>query len=74
MGFIGSKFAARMASEALSVVGIDDLSWWNKMFIPASIDFIDGDLTKALTIAKLPNQCDTVLPLTGQSLCTIKRR
>ena len=74
VGFIGSKFAARMASEAFSVVGIDNLSSRNKMFIPASIDFVEGDLANAATIAKLPNQCDTVFPLTGQSLCTIKRR
>jgi UDP-glucose 4-epimerase len=66
-GFIGSKVAARMASEGFSVVGVDDLSSGKKTNIPASIDFVEGDLANASTIAKLPKQCDTVLHLAGQS-------
>jgi UDP-glucose 4-epimerase len=65
---IGSKVAARMASEAFSVVGVNDLSSGNKMFIPASIDFVEGDLANAATIAKLPNQCDTVLHLVAATV------
>ncbi len=66
-GFIGSKVAARMASEGFSVVGVDDLSSGKKANIPASIDFVEGDLADVATIAKLPKQCDAVLHLAGQS-------
>jgi UDP-glucose 4-epimerase len=66
-GFIGSKVAARMASEGFTVVGVDDLSSGKTANIPASIDFVEGDLADVATITKLPKQCDAVLHLAGQS-------
>lgn len=66
-GFIGSKVAARMAAEGCSVVGVDDLSSGKVSNIPSTIDFVEGDLASVATIAQLPNKCDVVLHLAGQS-------
>ena len=59
-GFIGSRVAARMAHEDLSVVGVDDLSSGKVANIPSNIEFVEGDLAVQGTIAKLPKQCAAV--------------
>lgn len=56
-----------MAAEGCSVVGVDDLSSGKVSNIPSTIDFVEGDLASVATIAQLPNKCDVVLHLAGQS-------
>ena len=66
-GFIGSRVAARMATEGFTVVGVDDLSSGKQSNVPSSIDFIQGDLADTQTISKLPKAAEFVLHLAGQS-------
>jgi UDP-glucose 4-epimerase len=66
-GFIGSHIANRFISEGYEVVGVDDLSGGKEENIPAGIQFIKGDLAKIATISQLPDHCDLILHLAGQS-------
>jgi len=66
-GFIGSRVAARMAAEGFTVIGVDDLSSGKQSNVPPGIDFIQGNLSEAQTISKLPKVADFVLHLAGQS-------
>ena len=66
-GFIGSRVAARMATEGFEVVGVDDLSSGKQSNVPSSIDFIQGNLADTQTISKLPKSAELVLHLAGQS-------
>ena len=66
-GFIGSRVAARMATEGFTVVGVDDLSSGKQSNVPSSIDFIQGNLADTQTISKLPKSAEFVLHLAGQS-------
>lgn len=66
-GFIGSYVASRFLHEGYSVVGVDDLSSGRVENIPAGLEFIQGDLALASTIAVIPRDCRKVLHLAGQS-------
>jgi len=66
-GFIGSHIANRFISEGYEVVGVDDLSSGKEGNIPTGIQFIKGDLAKITTISQLPDHCDLILHLAGQS-------
>ena len=66
-GFIGSRVAARMATEGFTVVGVDDLSSGKQSNVPSSIDFIQGNLADTQTISMLPKSAEFVLHLAGQS-------
>lgn len=66
-GFIGSHVASRFLQEGYQVIGIDDLSGGNVTNIPAGVDFIQGDLALAATIARIPRDCRKILHLAGQS-------
>jgi UDP-glucose 4-epimerase len=66
-GFIGSHVARRFLKEGYCVVGVDDLSGGNILNVPDGIDFIQGDLAKEETIARLPRDCRRILHLAGQS-------
>lgn len=66
-GFIGSYVASRFLQEGYVVVGVDDLSSGRVENIPAGIEFIQGDLAQASTIARIPRDCRKVLHLAGQS-------
>jgi UDP-glucose 4-epimerase len=66
-GFIGSLVASRFLDEGYVVVGVDDLSSGYFENIPNGIDFIQGDLSEASTIARIPRNCNKILHLAGQS-------
>jgi UDP-glucose 4-epimerase len=66
-GFIGSYVATRFLQEGYSVVGVDDLSSGRIENVPAGVEFLQGDLAQASTIASLPSDCRKVLHLAGQS-------
>ena len=66
-GFIGSNVAKRFIDEGFHVVGVDDLSSGKVKNIPNKVDFINGDLSNAKTIKLLPNKCNKILHLAGQS-------
>lgn len=66
-GFIGSYVASRFLQEGYAVVGVDDLSGGHINNVPAGLEFIQGDLAKASTIALIPRDCRKILHLAGQS-------
>ena len=66
-GFIGSYVASRFLHEGYLVVGVDDLSSGHIENVPAGIEFIQGDLAQASTLAKVPRDCRKILHLAGQS-------
>jgi UDP-glucose 4-epimerase len=66
-GFIGSHVANRFLMEGYKVVGVDDLSGGNIENIPKDIEFIQQDLAQELIIDLIPNDCNIVLHLAGQS-------
>jgi UDP-glucose 4-epimerase len=66
-GFIGSNVASRFLQEGYSVVGVDDLSSGHIENVPVGLEFIQGDLALAATIAMLPRDCRKILHLAGQS-------
>lgn len=66
-GFIGSHVARRFARDGFAVVGVDDLSGGKRANVPADIEFIEGDLARTDTIARLPRDCEAILHLAGQS-------
>jgi len=59
--------AKRFIDEGFHVVGVDDLSSGKVKNIPNKVDFINGDLSNAKTIKLLPNKCNKILHLAGQS-------
>ncbi|MBU0543742.1 MAG: NAD-dependent epimerase/dehydratase family protein [Proteobacteria bacterium] len=66
-GFVGSHVARRFLEEKYQVIGIDDLSGGKSENVPSRVDFINGDLTQSETIALIPEGCETILHLAGQS-------
>lgn len=66
-GFIGARVAAKFQNEKFKVFGVDDLSTGNKKNIPKGIEFIKADISKKNIIDILPNRCDQILHLAGQS-------
>jgi UDP-glucose 4-epimerase len=66
-GFIGSYVASRFLHEGYLVVGVDDLSSGHIGNVPAGIEFIQGNLAQASTVAKIPRDCSKILHLAGQS-------
>jgi UDP-glucose 4-epimerase len=66
-GFIASHIANKFISAGYEVVGVDDLSGGKSENIPKGVQFIKGDLACLDTISKLPDHCDLILHLAGQS-------
>jgi UDP-glucose 4-epimerase len=66
-GFIGSHLARRLLAEGYEVVGVDDLSGGELANVPAGLEFIQGDLALAATMARIPRDCRRILHLAGQS-------
>ena len=66
-GFIGSHVANRFLMEGFKVVGVDDLSGGNIENIPKDIEFIQQDLAQESTTDFIPNDCNIILHLAGQS-------
>jgi UDP-glucose 4-epimerase len=66
-GFIGSHVARRFLREdGYRVIGVDDLSVGRPANVPPGVEFIQGDLATASTVATLPG-CRKILHLAGQS-------
>ncbi len=66
-GFIGSKVAERFIKEGYRVYGIDDLSSGNIKNVPKEVDFLKCNLIDPLSVKKIPNSCEMILHLAGQS-------
>lgn len=66
-GFIGSKIARKLISNNYKVIGVDDLSVGRLENIPSQSEFINIDLSNENSLDLLPNKCDYVLHLAGQS-------
>lgn len=66
-GFIGSHVASRFLKEGYEVVGVDDLSNGKIENIPQGIQFIKADLADRSCVNDLPNDCQLILHLAGQS-------
>ena len=66
-GFIGSKLAKRFIQEGFKVVGVDNLSSGKRINIPEQVDFYNLDLIDSSLISNIPNNCDLILHLAGQS-------
>ncbi len=66
-GFIGSKVAEHFSKNGHEVIGVDDLSQGNINNIPKGVKFIEYDLSDNNVLDKLPNDCDYILHIAGQS-------
>ena len=66
-GFIGSHIANRFLLEGYEVIGVDNLSVGNINNVPKDLEFIQLDLAHDSTIDVLPNDCNIILHLAGQS-------
>lgn len=66
-GFIGSKLAQKFIDNKHIVYGIDDLSSGKKSNVPKGLKFIEIDLSNPKLIEILPQNCDLILHLAGQS-------
>lgn len=66
-GFIGSHIARRFVQEGYSVFGVDDFSSGRAENVPLGVGFIEGDLSRRSTIARIPPDCRKILHLAGQS-------
>lgn len=66
-GFIGSKIALKFINEGHKVVGVDNLSSGLMSSVPKSLKFIEFDLSNPEVIEILPQNCDLILHLAGQS-------
>lgn len=66
-GFIGSKIALKFVNEGHEVLGIDNLSSGLMSNVPKGLKFIEFDLSNPEVIEILPQSCDLILHLAGQS-------
>lgn len=66
-GFIGSKIALKFVNEGHEVIGIDNLSSGLMSNVPQGLKFIEFDLSNPEVIEILPQSCDLILHLAGQS-------
>ena len=66
-GFIGSKIASKFVNEGHKVIGIDNLSSGLMSNVPQGLKFIEFDLSNPEVIEILPQSCDLILHLAGQS-------
>mgnify|MGYP001571272417 CR=1 FL=1 len=66
-GFIGAHVARRFIEAGHEVIGVDDFSTGRRENVPRDASLIVGDLADTATIAELPQRCDLVLHLAGQS-------
>lgn len=66
-GFIGSKVARRFIDEDHTVTGVDDFSGGKRENVPQGLSFVEGDLAREDTMARLPRDCELILHLAGQS-------
>jgi nucleoside-diphosphate-sugar epimerase len=66
-GFIGSCIAKDFILKGHDIYGVDDLSNGKFSNIPKGLEFIKGDLSNKKIIKHLPNKCDYILHLAGQS-------
>jgi len=70
-GFIGSKIALKFIDEGHKVVGVDNLSSGLMSNVPKGLRFIEFDLSNPEVIEILPQNCDLILHLAGQSSAEI---
>ena len=66
-GFIGAHVARRFLQEGYRIVGVDDLSTGKAANVPPAVDFLQADLALGSTVRQLPQGCDVILHLAGQS-------
>lgn len=66
-GFIGSKLAQKFIDNNHEVYGVDDLSSGLMSNVPKGLEFIEFDLSNPKVIEILPECCDFILHLAGQS-------
>lgn len=66
-GFIGSKIASRLIADGFTVIGVDDLSSGSLNNIPNEVDFININLAEKEKFRFLPQYCDFIFHLAGQS-------
>lgn len=66
-GFIGSNIAKKFISNGYRVVGVDDLSTGLNQNIPKDIEFVHCDLSFENCINIIPQKCEIILHLAGQS-------
>jgi UDP-glucose 4-epimerase len=66
-GFIGSHVAMRFCAQGYHVVGVDDLSTGKRQNIPQGIQFIQGNLAQTDVYSQIPQDCQSILHLAGQS-------
>ena len=66
-GFIGSKLAQKFLDNNHVVYGVDDLSSGLMSNVPKGLKFIEFDLSIPEVIEILPQSCDLILHLAGQS-------
>ena len=66
-GFIGSKLAQKFIENHHIVYGVDDLSSGLMSNVPNGLKFIKFDISNPKVIEILPQNCDLILHLAGQS-------
>lgn len=66
-GFIGSKVAARLAQDGHHITGVDDFSSGHRANVPDGIELVEVDLAATEAPYALPQKCDVILHLAGQS-------
>lgn len=66
-GFIGSKVASKFIDEGYEVIGVDDLSSGYKKNIHPKISFFKLDLSNPNSLKSIPEKCELILHLAGQS-------
>ena len=66
-GFIGSHVARRIVEEGHRVFGVDDFSSGYRENVPPGLELIVHDLAKRDIHRFLPEKCDVILHIAGQS-------
>ncbi|MBE2236934.1 MAG: NAD-dependent epimerase/dehydratase family protein [Caldilineaceae bacterium] len=62
-GFIGSHTVAAALAAGHAVRVLDDLSSGDHAYLPAGVEFVEGDVTDAATVREAVAGCDAVLHL-----------
>ncbi len=66
-GFIGSHLADFFLKSNIKVIGVDDLSIGKEKNVPEGVEFYKFDLSDKNKMSILPNDCQIILHLAGQS-------
>jgi len=66
-GFIGSHLADFFLKSNIKVIGVDDLSIGKEKNVPEGVEFYKFDLSDKNKMSTLPNDCQIILHLAGQS-------